>query len=130
MVSFLRDNASLIIAVINILVTLGFFTKFGNKISGKDRDDAIIKRVGKVEETLTKKINDVSEKCDDNERERLRNVIFSYSRRIPYKEYISGEEIADLKSVYQRYANLNGNGQGHDEYNRIINYYNEKGWEK
>ena len=82
-------------------------------------------------DTMQQSISNVSEKVDDNERDRLRTEIFSYGNRARKGEEISGEEFRRLQEIFQKYEEkLHGNGIAREEFSYITSYYNESGWQK
>lgn len=105
-----------------------FFLKSFLFISGAKKDEELRQLIIDKETKLFEKIEEVSNKCDDNEKDRLRNVIFSYGHQARKHEEIDGEEFEFLRHAYDRYLALGGNDLAHHEFEFIEKYYNNSGW--
>lgn len=78
---------------------------------------------------LQDRIEAVSEQAQTNERDRLKQTIFTYGNYARAKSPISSEEFRYLQQVFQKYTSLNGNDIAHDEFEFITHYYNNRLWE-
>lgn len=79
---------------------------------------------------LSAAINAVDEHHKINERDRLKQEIFTFGNRARKREHISSEEFRYLQQVFEKYTSLGGNDIAHDEYNFVADYYNNKCWEQ
>ncbi len=106
------------------------------RIYGTRKDEMMDEIIGVRDELCAKiegvkdSINDVSQKVDENEMDRIRSEIFKYGNYARKGEKISGEEFRRLQEVFDKYEHLGGNGIAHDEFRFITNYYNTSGWLK
>ena len=98
----------------------------------KDEEkNEILAEIKEFESRINKKVDGIIEKVDDNERDRLKQIIFDFGNRARRHEKISGEDFRNLQSCYHKYHDvLKGNGAGQEEYKFVEHYYNESGWEK
>ena len=68
--------------------------------------------------------NNLSDRIDVNESDRIRAEIFGYGRIARTHGYITTEEWRHIQDVYYKYHNvLKGNGQVTEEYEYIKQYY-------
>lgn len=91
-----------------------------------DRDKALIKKI----DDLDSKIDAISQKNDDNEKDRLKDVLFRYGNFCRRGAVITSEEFRKVGQDFSKYTALGGNDIAHDEYEFIKDYYNNKRWEK
>lgn len=68
--------------------------------------------------------NNLSDRINVNESDRIRAEIFGYGRIARIHSYISTEEWRHIQDIYYKYHNvLKGNGQVTEEYEYIKQYY-------
>lgn len=82
-------------------------------------------------DSLDTKIDDVASKMDivgrkndENEKDRLKSVIFGYGNMARRKQHISSEEFRYLQTQFEKYTKLGGNDIAHEEYEFVVDYYN------
>lgn len=100
------------------------FRKAMTAVRKKICGDTGIERIQKQIETLDGKIDSVSEKADDNEKDRLRSELFRYGNYARKGAVITSEEYRLIQRMYTKYEKLGGNDIAHDEYEFIRDYYN------
>lgn len=106
-----------------------FETRMDKKIDSVSTK--VDEKIDELSDKVDKKIEVVAEKVDENERGRLRQVIFDYGNKARKHEKIDGEHFRYLQECYNKYHNeLNGNSIAMDEYLFTEKYYNNSGWEK
>lgn len=77
----------------------------------------------KIDEVASK-VGVVEQKNDENEKDRLKSVIFSYGNMARRKQHISSEEFRYLQTQFEKYTKLGGNDIAHEEYEFVVDYYN------
>lgn len=104
--------------------------KIWRKIAGerKNISDEVGDKIDAMEQRLTALIDTISEKCDTNERDRLKQIIFSYGNYARKRQKISSEEFRYLQQCFEKYTNLGGNDIAHSEFDFVTDYYNRQGW--
>lgn len=76
------------------------------------------------DEKIVGMFNNLSDRINDNECDRIRAEMFNYGRIARNRGHISTEEWRHIQDIYYKYHEvLKGNGQVTEEYNFIKEYY-------
>lgn len=101
------------------------------KFFGQSSSDKILTEIKNIRVELkdvSDKCNEVSRKNDQNELDRLRDVLFRYGNLARAGNKITSEEFRYIQRVFQKYTSMGGNDIAHEEYMFIQEYYNHKRW--
>lgn len=86
-----------------------------------------IKNSNDNDEKLTKALDNLSIKVDNNERDRIRSEIFRMGHRARKGERIDEQEYQALCMDYEKYSQeLHGNGIAEKEFDFVSKYYNQQ----
>lgn len=69
---------------------------------------------------------EVKNQNDQNEKDRLRDIIFRYGNYARRGTHISSEQFRNLQRNYVKYRKLGGNDIGQQEYKMTAEYYNRQ----
>lgn len=95
------------------------------KTEMNDRMDAMNGRM----DDMRQRIEAVSTKNDENERDRLKHTIYQYGNYARKGQRISSEEFRYLQECFEKYTGLGGNGSAHKEMDFVTDYYNHQHWD-
>lgn len=82
-------------------------------------------------EMIVKRFNELEDRILENEADRLRDVLFDCGNKCRRGLRLDGESYRHIQQVYKKYSEvLKQNGEGHDEYVFITDYYNNQNLNK
>ena len=134
-ITFINENLGIIIVLITAFATLVEKSPVAfkpiskildklNKMSNKEVIDEI-NIVKKNIDEINIKIDNLEEKTDDNERDRIRNEILMFGNALRCGQTFPKDNFEHIRDIYQKYhEKLHGNGLITEEYSYIMNIYN------
>lgn len=139
-----------VISALGVIYKLlrGWLKKFEKRFATSEIESTLTKKMTELQEKvlntlvskeqsmlqkiddLDKRLTALSIKNDENERDRLKDVLFRYGNFCRKGSVITSEEFRKICQDFSKYTSLGGNDIAHDEYEFIKDYYNNKRWEK
>lgn len=76
---------------------------------------------------MAEKLENLSERVDENEKDRLRAELADYATRCRHGEHLYEAEFEHVQAIYEKYHDvLGGNSRGTSNYKFIVDYYNDQ----